>query len=369
LKRHTKFLIVFISILTLLSGCAYRTAYVMPANIRTANFGGIRYLSLTEYCDRRNLNCSIDKITYVAEIEREGTVVKIMPDSKTLLVDGSIKKISPYPKVKNNEIYISPTFAKYLEENVFITKRLVEAPYKKMDTITRIIIDPGHGGKDPGAIGRHYRLKEKDIALDVSKRLKEELRKLGNFDITLTRTRDNFVSLWKRSQIANDAKADLFISVHANACRYRKVKGFEVFYLSNATDDDARAIAAAENEALSYENNSNHEKPDYLDATVWDIKLSENRTESRELANFICKSASRELGVRNRGTKSARFYVLKGTRMPAVLVEVGFISNKQEEWKLRDPSYRRKVAKSIAKGILAYKDKFDKTQAFTKNSH
>jgi len=341
----------------------------MPSNVKIARFGGMQYISLTEYCEIRDLSCSVDKITHVAEIEQNGTVVKIMPDSRTLLVDGAVKKISPHPKLKDNEIYISPSFAKYLEEDVFIIKRAAEVPYKKTDTMINIIIDPGHGGKDTGAVGRNYKVKEKDVVLDIAKKLKDELRKMGNFKITLTRTGDNFVSLWKRSDIANNAKADLFISIHANASRYRKVKGFEVFYLSNATDDNARAIAAAENEALSYENNSNHNKPDYLDATVWDMKLSENRIESKELANFICKSASSQLGVRNRGIKSARFNVLKGTRMPAVLVEVGFLSNKDEEWRLRSTEYRKKVATAIAKGILAYKDKYDKTEAFTKNSH
>ena len=369
MKRYTRFLFISIFLLLTLSGCVYRSAYMMPSNVKIARFGGMEYLSLTEYCEVRDLSCSFDKITHIAEIEQNGTVVKIMPDSRTLLVDGTVKKISPHPKLKDNEIYISPSFAKYLEEDVFIIRKQVEAPYKKTDTTMNIIIDPGHGGKDPGAIGRYYKVREKDIALDVAKRLKDELRKMGNFKIALTRTGDKFISLWKRSEIANKAKADLFISIHANACRYRKVKGFEVFYLSNATDDNARAIAAAENEALSFENDSNHNKPDYLDATVWDMKLSENRTESKELASFICKSASRQLGVRNRGVKSARFYVLKGTRMPAVLVEVGFLSNKDEEWRLRSASYRKKVATAIAKGILAYKDKYDRTESFTKNSH
>ena len=356
MNYHLKLVFIFFLFIFILSGCAYESAYVMPHYEYTATFGGVRYVSLREFCDTHGFNYSVDKISNIAEIRVNSSIVKIMPDSNISLVNDSVKRFSPQAKLKNDAIYIPPSLAKYLED---VFKKKIEIPYVKEITIKKIVIDPGHGGKDVGAKGRSYGLREKNVVLDISKKLKEELSKLGNFEITLTRQRDNFVSLWKRSDIANKIKADLFISIHANASRSRRPKGFEVYYLSDATDDSARARAASENEAMKFENNNS--------PTLWDMKLAENRIESKELAKIICKTAGRTLHVRDRGTKSARFYVLKGTLMPAVLVEVGFISNKEEEWKLRTSGYRRKVAKSIAKGILAYKDEYERTKSFTKD--
>ncbi len=363
-SNRTKLLFIFALLILLLPGCAYQSAYVMPHYEYTATFGGVRYVSLREFCDTHGFNYSIDKISHIAKIRFNSNIVKIMPDSNISLVNDSVKKFSPQARLKGDAIYIPPSLAKYLED---IFKRKIEIPYIEKITIKKIVIDPGHGGKDQGAIGRSYKLKEKTVVLDIAKKLKEELSHIGDFEITLTRESDKFISLWRRSDIANKIGADLFISVHANASRSRRPKGFEVYYLSKATDDSARAIAAAENKAIAFEDNSDTNKPHYLDATVWDMTLTENRAESQELAGFICKTARKDLRVRDRGVKSARFYVLKGTLMPAVLVEVGFISNKEEEWKLRSFAYRRKVAKAIAGGILAYKDKYEKTEGFTKN--
>lgn len=335
----------------------------MPSYRHTATFRGMQYVSLSEFCSIHNLNYTIDSTSNIAEIRGNGNVIKIMADSNISLINGSVKRFSPQPKLKDDMIYIPPSFTKYLEE-AFRIKRV---PHARRYIIKKIVIDPGHGGKDPGAIGRYCGLREKDIVLDVSKKLKDQLKKIDDFEITLTRNEDNFISLWKRSAIANNLKADLFISIHANASRSRTPKGFEAYYLSNATDDSARAIAAAENEAIAFENNSASEKPDYLNATVWEMTLDENRTESEELARFICKTAGKTLGAKNRGVKSARFYVLKGTHMPAVLIEIGFISNREEEYKLRDSSYRRKIAEAIAEGILAYKNEYERTEGFTKN--
>lgn len=336
----------------------------MPRYEYTAMFGGVRYVSLREFCDTHGFNYNVDKISHIAEIKFNTNTAKIMPDSNISLVNDSVKRFSHQAKLKDDLIYIPPSLAKYLED---VFKKRLEIPYVKKITIGKIVIDPGHGGKDPGAIGRSYGLREKNIVLDISEKLKEELARLSNFEITLTRESDKFISLWKRSEIANKIGADLFISIHANASRSRGPEGFEVYYLSKATDDSARAIAAAENEVIVFEDNSDSHKPHYLNATVWDMALTENRAESQELAGFICKSAKKVLRIKDRGVKSAGFYVLKGTRMPAILVEVGFISNKEEEWKLRSSEYRREIAKALAEGILAYKDRYERTEGFTKN--
>lgn len=237
-------------------------------------------------------------------------------------------------------------------------------PVTQKYLIRKIVIDPGHGGNDPGAIGRTG-LKEKDLVLDISKRVKEQLSENG-VDVLLTRDRDRFIPLDKRAQIANERDADFFVSIHANSARLKGARGFEVYYLSNAVDDNARAVEAAENFFLKFDDSSFQRRNTDLEATVWDLVYTENRQESIELAKYITKAVDASTSLHNRGVKSARFYVLKGAQMPAVLIEVGFISNSIEEKNLKDPSYRQAVASAIVKGILNYKNVYESTDGFTK---
>ncbi|NQT46933.1 MAG: N-acetylmuramoyl-L-alanine amidase [Candidatus Omnitrophica bacterium] len=236
-------------------------------------------------------------------------------------------------------------------------------PAAKKYTIERVVIDPGHGGKDPGATGRGG-LKEKTIVLDIAQRLSRRLEGRG-IDITITRNSDTFISLWSRANIANKRDADFFISIHANAARSRRAQGFEVYYLSEATDDSARALAQVENASLEYEDSSVDKYTTDLEATLWDLELTENRVESIELAKIVSNEACDILGCKERGVKSARFYVLKHSRCPAILVEVGFVTNKNEEMKLKDAAYRDKIAEGLAEGILAYRREFERTNGFT----
>jgi N-acetylmuramoyl-L-alanine amidase len=228
--------------------------------------------------------------------------------------------------------------------------RIPEEVYR----IRKIVIDPGHGGKDPGAIGPTG-LKEKDVVLSIAKILKKKLEDAG-YEVVLTREDDTYISLWRRIYIANKEGADLFISIHANSARYRRASGFEVYYLAEATDDEARALAAAENYPLGF----NEELPDniYVQATIWDLLYAGNREESMILADRICRALNRQLGTRNRGVKSANFYVLRGVQMPAVLVEVGFISNRYEEKKLRNWSFKNRIAEAILEGIRSYEREY-----------
>ncbi|GAF69654.1 unnamed protein product, partial [marine sediment metagenome] len=237
--------------------------------------------------------------------------------------------------------YIPVKTAIYVSEDVFGLKART-APTREHYAIDTIVIDPGHGGKDPGA--SRYGIKEKYIVLDVSKRLKRYLEKKG-FKVILTRNKDIFIPLKKRAAFANKKKADLFISIHANASRSSRLKGFEVYYLSEATDDNARALALAENASLKFE--------DISSPTEWDLVLSENRRESKQLAYYICSIASNKLGMEKR-VRGARFSVLKGTVMPAVLVEIGYLTNSRERSNLKKSSFRKKIADAIGSAILAY---------------
>ncbi len=220
-----------------------------------------------------------------------------------------------------------------------------------------IILDAGHGGHDPGAIGRSG-LREKLVTLDVTQRLRDLLAQDG-FRVVMTRDRDRFISLSRRSEIANRAEADLFISIHANASRRRSISGFEVYVLSEATDDHARALEAAENASLPEEVGEGISTE--TEAIVWDLLYTEHRTESNELAASVCRGLARaKVPSQNRGVKSARFAVLKGTRMPAVLIEVGFVTHAGEEARLRSADYRQRLAEGIRDGILAFRESYER---------
>lgn len=235
----------------------------------------------------------------------------------------------------------------------------VGAPEAAVPWLKTIVVDAGHGGHDPGAIGRGG-LREKAVTLDVARRLRDLLVKDG-FQVVMTREGDRFVSLGQRSALANRAGGDLFISIHANASRQRSAGGFEVYYLSVATDDHARALEAAENAALP----GDVKEPVDSDTRgiVWDLLYTEHRAESTDLAARICLGLKRELSTANRGVKSARFAVLKGTRMPAILVEIGFISNPQEEARMRKGHHRQAAADGIRQGILSFRESLKEKNA------
>jgi len=227
-----------------------------------------------------------------------------------------------------------------------------------------IVVDAGHGGHDPGASGR-MGLKEKTLTLDVARRLRDLLQQDG-FRVILTRSDDRFIPLTGRPAIANRAGADLFISIHANASRSRTADGFEAYYLSEATDDNARALEAAENADLPKEMGASA-VPTQTQAILWDLLYTEHRTESSELASHICRGMTgSSLLSRSRGVKSARFAVLKGARMPAVLVEVGFLTHPSEEAHMRRPEYRQRIADGIRRGVLAFRNELERKVAYAR---
>ncbi|MEA3328729.1 MAG: N-acetylmuramoyl-L-alanine amidase [Candidatus Omnitrophota bacterium] len=230
--------------------------------------------------------------------------------------------------------------------------------------IDTVVIDAGHGGKDPGAVGRSG-LKEKDVVLDVALYLKTLLDRSG-IKAILTRQDDRFLTLGQRVRFSNQHKANLFVSIHVNGHRDRRANGFEVWYLSNAKDSYSRKVAATENFALEIGKENFSKNTDITkNLTLGDLQLTENRVESIELAGEICRQLGDQTCSRNRGIKCAGFYVL-GVEVPAVLVELGFISNFTEESRLKKTSYRRKLARALCDGIMVYKQRFDQSNGFSK---
>lgn len=217
-------------------------------------------------------------------------------------------------------------------------------------TIGTIMIDAGHGGKDPGAMANG--VIEKNVNLQFAKLLGENLKEKG-FEVLYTREKDIFIPLEERTALANVKKADLFVSVHCNAFpTSSKISGMETYYLDLATSDDAVRVAAREN-AVSTKKISD------LQFILTDLMLSSKMKESRELANSV-QSASitslrKHYKIRDQGVRSAPFYVLMGARMPSVLVELGYITNHTEAKRLKSKTYLKRQAEGLAEGIAAYK--------------
>lgn len=228
---------------------------------------------------------------------------------------------------------------------------------KKARPLT-IVLDPGHGGHDTGALGPNG-LMEKDVVLDLGVRLARLLRERLGVRVLLTRAEDVFVSLAERTALANRAKADFLVSLHVNGAGKRGAVGFETFFFSREpSDGDARASAQREN--LPLEAAAGEPGQDaLLRATLADMAVTRDMKESSSLAETVLLALDTLLAVQNRGVKSGPFYVLATAAMPAVLVESAFITNPREERKLRQEGYRQRIAEALFQGISRYKLRYE----------
>ena len=216
----------------------------------------------------------------------------------------------------------------------------------------KIVIDAGHGGKDPG--GRKlFGLKEKEMNLLVAKELYDLLKGDEMFDAMLTRNSDVFVPLADRSIISNNFKADIFVTIHANASRDRREKGFEIYFMSEkASDPGAAEVADYENSVVGLEDGGGQQ--DATAMLLHSMARNEYLNEGSRLAGLVSSEMEKRTPFVNRGVKQAAFYVLRGTYSPGILVEMGFMTNSGDEKVLNDKKGRAKIANAIYKGILKY---------------
>lgn len=221
----------------------------------------------------------------------------------------------------------------------------------KPGKIRRIVIDPGHGGHDPGALSPSG-TREKDIVLQIGLKLAQKIREDLGIDAVMTRSTDVFIELQERTAIANKVGADLFISVHANASLNRAAGGIETYYLNLAKTTKVAELAAQEN-------GTTLEKVSLLQAVLFDLMANYKLNDSAHLANEVQKALYKKAqtgysGVKNLGVKQGPFYVLVGATMPSILVETAFLSNEKDERKLKDPLYQELTADGIISGITGY---------------
>lgn len=240
-------------------------------------------------------------------------------------------------------------------ESVSTTKATTSSNVNKNVNRKKIVVlDPGHGGKDPGAIGRSYRTYEKNITLQMGKELKRQLEARG-YKVYLTRSTDIFIPLRRRVAIARSYHADLFISIHADSTVNRKAQGFSIYTLSEtASDKEAEALAERENKAdiidgMDFSDNS----PEINDVLI-SLSQNDSRNKSSKFATYIVNEVRRNVKLVNNAHKFAGFAVLKAPDVPSVLLEMGYLSNYTEEKQLRQPGYRKKLASYMVKAVDRY---------------
>ena len=226
---------------------------------------------------------------------------------------------------------------------------------KEKQRLDTVVLDAGHGGKDPGSRGK-YGTKEKDVVLDITKRIGRLLEKNTRIKVIYTRDEDVFVPLIKRTKIANDADGKVFVSIHANSNNNRKVQGYETYLYSLAKSDDAIEVASRENSVIQFEEKVSQYK-DLSGEKMILATMAQSMflKESEDLAAIIQMELDKKLTTPNRGVKQAGFYVLYGASMPNVLVEIGFISNPAEEKKMKQGEYRQMIAEAVYEGIKHFK--------------
>lgn len=273
-----------------------------------------------------------------------------------------------FKKIKNYNVYYLPDPFRVIID-IYPSKPEVPSPQEKTPQaaqpakegysmvrqlglgVQTIVIDPGHGGKDPGCIGKRGS-QEKNIVLDVCQRLKKFLTSRQDLDVILTRESDIFVPLEDRTVIANQKQADLFISIHANAFPNKNRSGVETFFLNFSHDPSVNETAAREN-ATSTKSISKMKK--IIEKIALNSKISESKDLAGKIQTNLVSSLSKQFeNVKNLGVKGGPFWVLIGGETPSVLVEISHLSNLNEEARLKSAQYRQTIAEGIYEGIIAY---------------
>jgi N-acetylmuramoyl-L-alanine amidase len=331
-------------------------------------------ISINDFIEITNsknfINDKTEKIIfYIDDIK-----IKLTNQIPFIMIDDNLYQLSSNVIKSNNNYYVPAesffSIVNNLSNTISITLNTNEINFTKLTEISKktikvdlrsekekwefktIVIDAGHGGKDPGAVG--YRgTKEKDIALDVAKRLEKKLAKNMKVKIVMTRDEDIFLRLSERTKIANESNGSLFISIHTNAAEDRRASGFETFLIGQNKNEAAVRVAARENAVLELEGSTGKKltDEDLIKAT---IAQSAFASKSEQFASLVQKEIKKRVQSKDRGVKQAGFYVLMGASMPNVLVELGFISNPSEEKKLRSPQYRDQLATAIYRAVEQY---------------
>ena len=335
---------------TVLTGCV---TVPTSENIATYSIGGATYYPLVTLCDLRGVQMQYDALLRTAYLSKDAQHVSLRVGDVLVLVNDVALHLNSPVDVYQGTIAVPRQFKEQVFDLLFKPSALiVRRAGRGKIKLNRVVIDSGHGGNDPGAIGKNG-LKEKNVNLDIAKRLSSLLRAEG-VQTVLTRSADKFIPLSTRVSIANRSGADLFISIHSNAARSRSLSGFEVYYVAPSVSDSKRAALTAKSVSLNLKGAVFSSGTHDLRVIVWDMIYANSRAESIELSRSLCRVMDSSIDANILGVKNARFAVLKGITMPGILIEVGFVSNLNEERLLRTGAYREKLAVGILEGIREY---------------
>ncbi|HTY09381.1 MAG TPA: N-acetylmuramoyl-L-alanine amidase [Candidatus Edwardsbacteria bacterium] len=355
--------------------------------LQTLLFDKEEYLPLTEVVDAWGAQAHWSELEGNADISFPGHSLRFSSDNTFFVCDGKVFNLYNPVRLYNGELWVPlELFRRFLVPQ-WGASIIWDEPSRKLSlggvqpdqvqtpvvrphsrngearAIRKVVIDPGHGGKDPGALGTKG-TQEKDINLDIGLKLKTILEDDYGLIVVMTRSDDTFIPLKDRTALANKEAADLFISVHCNSAPRKKrllktMRGFETYFLSVAKTDDARATAAMENSAVEFEQPQKKVgDQDEVQFILWDMIQNEYLIESSDLAELIEQSLAGKIAIPARGISQAGFYVLNGAYMPAVLVETAFVSHKDDEKLLKTDAFREKIALGIANGIAAFARKY-----------
>ncbi len=340
-------------------------AWAQPFAPTLVRVDGVAYLDLKVFSAAHNLNYSWDPLTKNASIDSSGKKYRFHVGSEYFLDQGRLAAMDQKTRVWQGKVLVGDGLRAILAPATPTTSSPTipkpQAPIQHR--IRRIVVDAGHGGKDPGAQSSSG-LNEKRLVLDVARKIRDELRRQG-IEVIMTRDSDVFIPLPGRADVANRSGADLFVSIHANASKTRTLRGFEIYTLSEATDDFALALERSENSVIRFESDQPKILNNQLKTILWDLKETANRAESLKLAQFVSSAVDKRVEISAKRVKSANFYVLKWTECPSVLVEIGYITNRYDLRRLQNPTYKREMAQAIALGILGYKQQFEATNGYT----
>jgi len=348
------------------------TAEKTYSDIDLLLIAGMGYLKINDVAEVFDGRVDFDPVKNKASLELSQGKAEFFIDNREVIIDNIKRKMKKETRIIEGrvwiplEVVITKAFGEvlggqvswdYASKTLSTVEKLPGAPVKEevKARIRTIVIDPGHGGKDPGAIGPRG-TKEKDVVLKIAHKLAKELHKNLKTRVILTRYHDIFLPLAERTAIANREKADLFISIHCNASLKSRTRGFEIYFLSDkASDEEAQAVANMENAVMALEEKK--EQGNELSSILWSLAMNEFMNESSEICSLVSSEVDRRLRtVDNRGVKQAGFTVLRGAKMPAILVEAGFISNRSEERKLKSSKFQKNLVESVCVGVEKYKE-------------
>ncbi len=337
MRRVCYLLFLVVPLLIGLSGC-----HTVPAPKKIE-------ITLKDICALNDVQWQWDSVSQVVTLRKGAKDAKIILGSDVVVTGGEKVYLSEPLKRRRGEIFVPNDFKSKVIDRLFQETPPVFARERKS---YKIIVDPGHGGKDPGAIGR-LGTKEKDVVLDIGRKLKDDLARSG-FEVIMTRNRDEFISLEERTEIASGTDANLFISVHANASPSRSVDGVEVYTLRTLEYKEKTEEQRIKNHRVMFNHLAMERNQPFLNDILEDMLFTNKCAESPKLASMATQGICRETKADSRGVKRAGFFVLRNTLIPAILVEVGYLSNSREERLLQSGEYRQKIADGLAASIVSY---------------